>query len=66
MKKLIPSIVAVMCVVGFSALSFADEMGNMKSEMKGETGKMKKEMGSEKDKAKGKTEDFTGKGDEMK
>ncbi len=40
------SLIAVMCLAGFSSLSFADEMGKMKDEMKGEMkGKKDKMMG---------------------
>jgi len=39
-------LIAVMCLAGFSSLSFADEMGKMKDEMKGEMkGKKDKMMG---------------------
>ncbi len=30
MKKIMLSLVAVMCLVGFSSLSFAEDMGKMK------------------------------------
>ena len=57
MQKIVLSIVAVMCLAGFSSLSFADEMGKtkeeMKGEMKGEKEKMKGEMKGEKEKMKG-------------
>ncbi len=36
MKKIMLSVIAVMCLVGFSSLSFAEDMGKMKDEMKGE------------------------------
>jgi len=36
MKKIMLSLIAGICLAGFSALSFADEMGQMKEEMKGE------------------------------
>ena len=42
MRKMLMSVVAVMCLVGSSGISLADEMGAMKSEMKGE---MKGAMG---------------------
>jgi hypothetical protein len=46
MKRFMLCVTAVMCLAGFSSLSFADEMGKMKDEMKGE-------MKGEKDKMKG-------------
>jgi hypothetical protein len=42
MKKVLLSMVAIACFMGFGTLSFADEMGKMKGEMKGEM-KMKKD-----------------------
>jgi len=50
MKKIMLSVIAVMCLVGFSSLSFAEDMGKMKDEMKGEMkgdkmGEMKEGMG---------------------
>ena len=36
MKKIMQSLFAVMCLVGFSSLSFAEDMGKMKEEMKGD------------------------------
>jgi hypothetical protein len=42
MKKIMLSVIAVMCLVGFSSLSFAADMGEMKDKMKGE---MKEKMG---------------------
>ena len=50
MKKMMLSVIAVMCLVGFSSLSFAADMGKMKDEMKGD---MKEKMGEMKDKMKG-------------
>ena len=44
MKKIMLSAIAVMCLAGFSSLSFAEDMGKMKDEMKGE---MKDEMKGE-------------------
>jgi len=44
MKKILLSVVAIMCFVGFSASSFAEDMGQMKDEMKGEMKGMKDEM----------------------
>ena len=55
MKKIVLSIVAVMFMASFSSLSFADEMGKMKEEMKGE-------MKGEKEKMKG---EMKGKMEEM-
>ena len=66
MKKIVLSIVAVMFLASFSSLSFADEMGKMKEEMKGEMKgekeKMKGEMKGEKEKMKG---EMKGKMEEM-
>jgi hypothetical protein len=42
MKKMMLAVIAVMCLVGFSSLTFAADMGKMKDEMKGE---MKEKMG---------------------
>ena len=63
MKRIMLSLIVVMSLGGFSALSFADEMGKMKGEMKGEMGKTKDDMKGEKDKMKGESK---GKGDETK
>ena len=49
MKKIMLLAIAVMCLVGFSSLSFAADMGKMKDEMKGE---MKEKMGEMKGKMK--------------
>ena len=35
MKKIMLSVIAVMCLAGFSSLSFAEDMGKMKGDMKG-------------------------------
>jgi hypothetical protein len=40
MKKILLSIVAVVGLVGFGTLSFAEDMGKMKDEMKGKTDNM--------------------------
>ena len=48
MKKIMLSVIAVMCLVGFSSLSFAADMGKMKDEMKGEMKEMKGEMKGDK------------------
>ena len=50
MKKTMLSLIAGICLAGFSALSFADEMGKMKEEMMGEKNKMKEDVMSEKNK----------------
>ena len=55
MKKVMLSITALICLAGFSSFALADEMGKMKSEMKGEMGKMNDDIKGEKDKMKGKT-----------
>jgi hypothetical protein len=47
MKKIMLSVVAAMCLAGFSSLSFAEDMGSMKDEMKGEMKGMKDEMKGE-------------------
>jgi hypothetical protein len=47
MKKMMLSVMAVMCVVGFGSLSFAEDMGKMKGEMMGEMKGMKDEMKGE-------------------
>ena len=39
MKHIMLSLTAVMCLLGFSSLSFAEDMGKMKDEMKGAMGK---------------------------
>jgi len=70
MKKIMLSLIAGICLAGFSALSFADEMGQMKEEMKVEIGKMKEDMKGEKEKMKsgrkGKADELKGKDDSMK
>ncbi len=47
MKKIMLSLIAVMGLVGFSSLSFAEDMGKMKDEMKGEMKGMKDDMKGE-------------------
>ncbi|HSL06115.1 MAG TPA: hypothetical protein VK901_21570 [Nitrospiraceae bacterium] len=47
MKKIMFSLVAVMCLAGFSSLSFAEDMGEMNDEMKGDMKGMKDEMKGE-------------------
>jgi hypothetical protein len=73
MKKIMLSVIAVMCLVGFSSLSFAEDMGSMKGEMKGMKDEMKGEMKSDmkgmgmKDEMKGEMkEKMKAKHDEMK
>jgi Sec-independent protein translocase protein TatA len=68
MKKIMLSVVAVMCLAGFSSLSFAADMGKMKDEMKGEMKEMKGEMkGDMKGDMKGEMKDkMKAKHDEMK
>ena len=44
MKNIMLSLTAVMCLVGFSSLSFAEDMGKMKDDMKDMKGDMKGEM----------------------
>jgi hypothetical protein len=47
MKKIMLSVISIMCLVGFSSLSFAEEMGKMKGmkdEMKGMKDEMKGDM----------------------
>jgi hypothetical protein len=63
MKKMMLSLVAVMCLVGFSSLSFAEDMGKMKGDMKGEMKDMKGEMKGKHEEMKG---DMKGMKDEMK
>jgi hypothetical protein len=47
MKKTILLAVAIGCLMGFSSLSFAADMGKMKDEMKGEMKEMKGDMKGE-------------------
>ena len=47
MKNIMLSLTAVMCLVGFSSLSFAEDMGKMKGDMKGEMKDMKGDMKGE-------------------
>ena len=44
MKNIMLSVTAVMCLVGSSSLSFAEDMGKMKDEMKGDMKGHKDEM----------------------
>ena len=60
MKKIVLSIAAVIFLASFSSVSFADEMGKTKEEMKGEKEKMKGEMKGEKEKMKGEMKGQTG------
>lgn len=57
MKKIMLSLTAVMCLVGFSSLSFAEDMGKMKDETKGD---MKGEMKGMKGEMKGDMKDMKG------
>ncbi len=67
MKKIMQSLFAVMCLVGFSSLSFAEDMGKMKEEMKGDmkghNDEMKGEMKGKMDGKKGKKDEMMMKGD---
>ena len=44
MKRIMLLLIAVMCLVGFSSFSFAEDMGKMKEEMKGHKDEMQGEM----------------------
>ena len=44
MKKIMLSVIAVMCLAGFSSLAFAGEMKGEMKEMKGDMKEMKGEM----------------------
>ena len=44
MKKMMLAVIAVMCLVGFSSLSFAADMGEMKDKVKEKVGEMKDKM----------------------
>jgi hypothetical protein len=74
MKKMMMAVMAVMCLAGFSSLSFAEDMGSMKGEMKGEmkskmSGKhdeMKGEMKAKHDQMKGEMKEMKGERKEMK
>ncbi len=68
MKKIMLSVIAVMCLAGFSSLSFAEDMGKMKDEMMGEMkGEMKEMKGDMKGEMKGKMKGkMKAKHDEMK
>jgi Sec-independent protein translocase protein TatA len=59
MKKMMLSVIAVMCLFGASSLSFAEEMGKMKGEMKGE-------MKAKHDEMKGEMKGMKDMKDEMK
>jgi uncharacterized protein YjbJ (UPF0337 family) len=70
MKKIMLSLVAGMCLVGFSSLSFAEEMKGemkeMKGEMKEKMGGMKEKMGEMKGDKTGEMKDDGMKDDGMK
>lgn len=61
MKKIMLSVIAVMCLAGFSSLSFAEDMGKMKGDMKGEMKDMKGDMKGMKDEMKGEMKGTMGK-----
>jgi len=63
MKKIMLSLIALMCLAGFSSLSFAEDMGKMKGEMKGE---MKGKMKAKKSKMKAKHNEMKGEMKEIK
>ena len=63
MKKILMSVVTVACLAGFGTLSFAEEMGKMKGEKKGEM--MKGEMKAKPDEMKAKKDEMKMKQDEM-
>jgi hypothetical protein len=70
MKKFMFAVIAAMWMIGLSSITFADEMGKMKGEMKSETektqGEMKGKAGEMKVEMKGKAGEMKGKGDKMK
>jgi hypothetical protein len=64
MKTIMLAVIAAVCLTGFGALSLAEDMGQMKGEMKGETMKAKKdEMKAQKEAMKS---DMKAKKDEVK
>ena len=62
MKQIMLSIIAVMCLAGFTSLSYADDMGKTKNEMKGEMKGQKDDMKAKHDEMKG---EMKGKSGEM-
>ena len=42
MKKIMLSLIAIMCLAGFSSLSFAEDMGKMKDEDEGRDERQKR------------------------
>jgi hypothetical protein len=60
MKNIMLSVIASMCLVGFSSLSFAEDMGKMKGEMKGHQDEMKGEMKGNMGAMKGEMKDTKG------
>jgi hypothetical protein len=74
MRRIMVAVVAVLCLAGFSAVSFADEMGKgkegMKGEMKGDMRKTHDDMGDmkhDKDQMQGDTKkQMKGDSDKMK
>jgi hypothetical protein len=63
MKTTVVSLVTVFCLAGLTPLSFADEMGKIKNEMKGDAMGHKDAMKGE---TKGKSNDMKGKKEPMK
>ena len=52
MKKIMLSLIAVLCLPGLSALSFASEIGKLKADLKGEQDMIKTDIKGEQDKVK--------------
>lgn len=65
MKKIVLSVLAAMCLSGAGSLSFADEMGKMKREMKGKTDETKMKGEGMKGEMKGTANEMKGKMGEM-
>jgi septin family protein len=63
MKRMMMAVMAVMCLAGFGSLSFAEDMGSMKGEMKEMKGEMKSKMTGKHDEMKG---EMKAKHDQMK
>ena len=70
MKQIMLSVIAVMCLAGFTSLSYADDMGKtqneMKGEMKGQKNDMKAKHDEMKGEMKGQKDDMKSKHDDMK
>ena len=62
MKQIMLSVIAVMCLAGFTSLSYADDMGKTQNEMKGEMKGQKDDMKAKHDEMKG---EMKGKSGEM-